>query len=216
MVRHSAGERHCSDERRWTGSSPSLLPGGTVDTRSVGLQCLARMFEAEPPATVPVAIADRAYAVRRAVLRPGRVYAGEPSLIARNAVSALAAWVIRGLQMRLAAVRSLGRPWLVRRVMDDLNRVYRGGLTGVIRKNNLLIANLGNTLAIVWVEGELSAQQPPPKKRRVGCKWLSGDWRARPGRTRGSPAFFFLVTPSSESTDRDREQVCPARRVDSG
>ncbi len=72
---------------------------------------------------------------------------GEPSLIARNAVSALAAVGDPRLGDALAAVRSLGRPWLVRRVRDELNRVYRGWVDRGFSQEQPAVANLGNALA---------------------------------------------------------------------
>ena len=104
-----------------------LAPGGTVDTRSVALQCLTRMYEAEPPTAVPVAVADRAHRFAERFLDPDVFTPGEPSLIARNAVSALAALGDPRLGGALAAVRSLGGPWLVRRVRDELNGCDRAG-----------------------------------------------------------------------------------------
>jgi hypothetical protein len=124
-----------------------LAPGGTVDTRSVALQCVARMYEAEPPTTVPVAVADRAHRFAERFLDPDVFTPGEPSLIARNAVSALAAVGDPRLGDALAAVRSLGRPWLVRRVRDELNRVYRGWVDRGFSQEQPAVANLGNALA---------------------------------------------------------------------
>ena len=124
-----------------------LAPGGTVDTRSVALQCLARMYEAEPPTAVPVAVADRAHRFAERFLDPDVFTPGEPSLIARNAVSALAALGDPRLGGALAAVLSLGRPWLVRRVKDELNRVYHGWRDRGLPQEHPAVANLGNALA---------------------------------------------------------------------
>jgi hypothetical protein len=124
-----------------------LAPGSTVDTRSVALQCIARMYEAEPPTAVPVAVADRAHRFAERFLDPDVFTPGEPSLIARNAVSALAALGDPRLGGALAAVLSLGRPWLVRRVKDELNRVYHGWRDRGFPQEHPAVANLGNALA---------------------------------------------------------------------
>jgi hypothetical protein len=124
-----------------------LAPGGTIDTRSVALQCVARMYEAEPPTAVPVAVADRAHRFAERFLDPDVFTPGEPSLIARNSVSALAAVGDPRLGDALAAVRSLGRPWLVRRVRDELNRVYRGWIDRGFSQEQPAVANLGKALA---------------------------------------------------------------------
>ncbi|MGA2700711.1 MAG: hypothetical protein ABSH35_06395 [Isosphaeraceae bacterium] len=126
-----------------------LAPGGTVDTRSVALQCVARMYEAEPPTVVPIAVADRAHRFAERSLDPYIFTPGEPSLIARNAVSALAALGDPRLGGALAAVLSLGRPWLVRRVRDELNRVYHGWRDRGFPQEHPAVANLSNALAVL-------------------------------------------------------------------
>lgn len=84
------------------------------------------MYEIEPPSFTPMPVADRAYRFAERFLDPDVFTPGEPSLIARNAVTALAAVGDPRLGDALIWVRDLGRPWLSRRVRDELNRVYRG------------------------------------------------------------------------------------------
>ena len=86
-----------------------LIPG-TVDTRAVALQSIAKMYEAKPPDRVPVPVADRVYRFAERFLDPDVFMPGEPSLIARNAIYALAAMGDQRLESVLAAVHSLGRP----------------------------------------------------------------------------------------------------------
>ena len=124
-----------------------LTPGGSVDTRSVSLQCVSRLYEAEPPTKFPLAVADRAYRFAERFLDPDVFIPGEPSLIARNAVSALAALGDSRLVDSLADVRSLGRPWLTRRVKDDLNRIYRGWLGRSCSTDKPAVTNLADALA---------------------------------------------------------------------
>jgi hypothetical protein len=124
-----------------------LAPGGAVDTRSVALQCVSRMYEAEPPTNVPLAVADRAHRFAERFLDPDVFTPGEPSLIARYAVSALAALGDPRLGDTLGEVRAMGRPWLVRRVRDELNRLYRGWVGRGWSTEQPAVANLGNALA---------------------------------------------------------------------
>jgi hypothetical protein len=124
-----------------------LAPDGMVDTRSVALQCISRMYEAEPPSSAPLAVADRTYRFAERFLDPDVFTPGEPSVIARNALSALAAVGDQRLGDALAVVRALGRPWLVRRVRDELNRIYRGWLDRGFSPEQRAVANLGQALA---------------------------------------------------------------------
>ncbi len=124
-----------------------LAPNGTVDTRSVALQCVSRMYEAEPPSSVPLAVADRAYRFAERFLDPDVFTPGEPSVIARNALSALAAVGDQRLGDALAAVRALGRSWLIRRVRDELSRIYRGWIDRGFSPKQSAVANLGHALA---------------------------------------------------------------------
>jgi len=124
-----------------------LATDGTVDTRSVALQCVSRMYEAEPPSAVPLAVADRVHLFAERFLDPVVFTPGEPSVIARSAVSALAAVGDRRLGDALTALHSLGRLWLVRRVRDELNRLYRGWIDRGFSLEQPAVANLGNALA---------------------------------------------------------------------
>ena len=142
----SAGERHFSRRARRTGFSPSS-PRMAQSIRSVALQCVSRMYEAEPPSSVPLAVADRAYRFAERFLDPDVFTPGEPSVIARNALSALAAVGDQRLGNALAVVRALGRPWLARRVKDELNRIYRGWIDRGFSPEQPAVANLGHALA---------------------------------------------------------------------
>jgi hypothetical protein len=107
------------------------------------------MFEAEPPTVVPVAVADRAYLFTDRFLDPYVFMSGEPSLIARNAVSALAALGDPRLGDALSAVLALGRPWLVRRVRDELSRVYHGWRGRGFPQEHPAVANLSKAFAVL-------------------------------------------------------------------
>jgi hypothetical protein len=72
---------------------------------------------------------------------------GEPSLIARNAVAALASMGDSRLSDALSAVRSLGRSWLLRRVRNELNLVYDGWITRGFPRTLPAVANLSDALA---------------------------------------------------------------------
>jgi hypothetical protein len=126
---------------------PFLTPGGTVDIRSVALQSISRLYEAEPPTDVPLALAARAHRFAERFLDSDVFTPGEPSLIARSAVSALAALGDPRLGAALAAVRALGRAWFIRRVRDELNRIYRGWVERGCSTEHPAVANLANSLA---------------------------------------------------------------------
>jgi hypothetical protein len=128
---------------------PFLLPDGAVDTRAVALQCVERLFEPAPPATPPVEVADRVALFAEKFLDPDVFTAGEPSLIARNAVAALAA--IGDSRLRDAVVRivALNRPWLTRRVRDELTHLSQEWRVRGVPRDHAAVANLDHATALL-------------------------------------------------------------------
>jgi hypothetical protein len=105
-----------------------FLQGGAVDTRAVALQAIARAFEAQPPGAPIASLADRAYQFTTKFLDPDVFTPGEPSLIARCAVLALACLADPRLQHALENVKVLNRGFLTRRVRQELQRIQSGWL----------------------------------------------------------------------------------------
>ncbi|HLN31696.1 MAG TPA: hypothetical protein VK395_28405 [Gemmataceae bacterium] len=102
---------------------PFLDAGGSVETRSVALKCIVRVFEPAPPPAVPVRISDRANAFATKLLDPDVFTPGDVSVAARNAVAALAAIGDARLNQAVEKVIALARPFLIRRVRDELARL---------------------------------------------------------------------------------------------
>lgn len=95
---------------------------GSVDTRMVALQCVARVFEAAPPADTAAieTLARRVAELADKFLDPDVFSGGENSGIARWAVIALAALGNPGLPDTLKRVQSLDKKWFSVRVEQDL------------------------------------------------------------------------------------------------
>jgi hypothetical protein len=123
-----------------------LEPFSVIDTRSVALQCVVRMLETWPPASPPPTLADRAHRFAVLFLDRDVFYSGESSVIARNAVAALAAMGDARLDGALAAMRALGRPWLVRRVGAELERILRGWTDREVSPDHPAFSNLKRAL----------------------------------------------------------------------
>jgi hypothetical protein len=104
---------------------PFLERQSVVDTRSVALLCIGRLFEPAPPASAEMVsdVADRAFAFALKFLDPDVFTAGEFALIAQNAVLALAALGDKRLEEAISFVSSLQRRWLnaqIRRRLEEL------------------------------------------------------------------------------------------------
>jgi len=93
-----------------------------VDTRSVALRCLERMFEPAPPADGDplTALSARVAELAFEFLDPDVFAGGEHALIAQNAVCALAALDDHRLADAITQVNQLGRPWLTWQVRTRL------------------------------------------------------------------------------------------------
>ncbi len=102
--------------------------GGSVDTRMVALQCIARVFQSAPPSdprmvdTLVARVAE--YAEK--LLDPDVFSGGENSAIARHAVVALAALGSERAEQFMHQVSALGRRWFSRQVRDRLNELLDG------------------------------------------------------------------------------------------
>jgi hypothetical protein len=102
-----------------------------VDTRSVALRCIERMFEPTPPrdGDLPTALSARAAELAFKFLDPDVFAGGENALIAQNAVCALAALDDDRLGEAIARVNQLGRPWLNRQVRTRLEELLESWRT---------------------------------------------------------------------------------------
>ncbi|MCX7424173.1 MAG: hypothetical protein NTW96_00825 [Planctomycetia bacterium] len=101
---------------------------GSVDTRMVALQCVARLFEGAPPAdTASVEpLANRVAELAEKFLDPDVFSSGENSGIARWAVVALAALGSPRLKYGLEHVKSLDKSWFSARVSQELRGLLNG------------------------------------------------------------------------------------------
>lgn len=101
---------------------------GTVDTRLVALQCVARMFEpALPePGQVSSVLADCVYIFAEKMTDPLVITPGEVAAIALNAICALAAIRDPRLPDTLARVVKLKKPWFARQVRQRLHLLAVG------------------------------------------------------------------------------------------
>lgn len=124
-----------------------LAPGSSIDTRAVALQCIARSYELEPPDCAPQEVADRVYRFAERFLDPDVFTAGDPSLIARNAIYALAALGDGRLNYILGCLRNLGKPWMIRRVRDELSRIKLGWEKRGTPKEHPAMSNLLGSLS---------------------------------------------------------------------
>jgi len=97
---------------------PFLLSKSPVDTRSVALKCVERVFEAAPPAKPEecAEISSRVQTFAFKFLDPDIFAGGENALIAQNAVCAMAALGDERLSDAFACVNSLNRRWLRRQI----------------------------------------------------------------------------------------------------
>ncbi len=93
-----------------------------VDTRSVALRCIERMFEPAPPAEgePPTALRVRAAELAYKFLDPDVFAGGENALIAQNAVCAQAALDDPRLGDAITRVNQLERTWMNRQVRTRL------------------------------------------------------------------------------------------------
>jgi len=126
---------------------------GAVDTRMVALQCIARVFEKEPPSD----ILDRDALMRRVAeyadkfLDPDIFAGGENSAIARNAVAALAALGSAKLEGCIQRAEAIGKRWFTARLKGDLLRILEawsisggnGEGTSAFRRLRECLARLG-------------------------------------------------------------------------
>lgn len=126
-----------------------LAPGGAVDTRAVALRAVTRAYEGGPAFDVPAEVVDRSARLAERFLDPDVFAAGEPSLIARNAVTAVAALGDSRLAGLLDAVRRLDRAWLTRRVRVDLTQLARDWQTQAVPPNHPAVQNLNQALPIL-------------------------------------------------------------------
>ena len=124
----------------------SFLEPSVVDTRSVALQCVVRMLEPAPPASPPLTLGERANRFAELFLNRDVFISGEPSVIARNAVAALAAMGDERLAEVLAKVRVLERSWLTRRVGAELERILRGWVGRGAPSDHPAVSNLKGAL----------------------------------------------------------------------
>jgi hypothetical protein len=104
---------------------------GTVDTRLVALQCVARMFEPAPPEPghAPSVLADCVYIFAEKMTDPLVITPGEVAAIALNAICALAAIRDPRLPDTLARVVKLKKPWFERQVRQRLHLLAVGWQT---------------------------------------------------------------------------------------
>ena len=112
----------------------TLLPGepsrflcfldrhGVVDTRSVALRCIQRVFETSPPADIPAEkdVADRVADFADKFLDPDVFASGENALIAQNAIFALATLGDDRLDRSVDAAARLNRRWMNRQLATGL------------------------------------------------------------------------------------------------
>jgi hypothetical protein len=126
---------------------------GAVDTRMVALQCIARVFEKEPPSDS----LDRDALMRRVAeyadkfLDPDIFAGGENSAIARNAVAALAALGSAKLEGCIQRAEAIGKRWFTARLKGDLLRILEawsisggdGEGTSAFRRLRECLARLG-------------------------------------------------------------------------
>jgi hypothetical protein len=114
---------------------------GSVDTRMVGLQCVARVFEAAPPADVASVepLAGRVTELAEKFLDPDVFSGGENSGIARCAVVALAALGSPRLTDAMKHVESLDKSWFSVRVKQDLQTLLDGWKSGLAATSNSTI-----------------------------------------------------------------------------
>ena len=169
-----------------------LATDGTVDTRSVALQCVSRMYEAEPPSAVPLAVADRVHLFAERFLDPVVFTPGEPSVIARSAVSALAAVGDRRLGDALTA-HPLSRAIVARsprqgRTESALSWVDRPGFFA----GTTCCCQPRQRLGVVRLK-ENCPQNNRVHETRIDRTWLSGDWHARPSRPKGPRHLYSPV-----------------------
>jgi hypothetical protein len=125
---------------------PFLISRGSVDTRAVALEGIARVFEPDPPMVVPHDIADRVAEFAKKFLDPVVFTPGELSLIGRNAIAALAAVGDSRLSDAIDQVNDLGRPWLTRRVQTELRRLRASWGERGINSKHTAIVNVENAL----------------------------------------------------------------------
>jgi hypothetical protein len=126
---------------------PFLTHDGSVDTRAVALQGVARVFEAGPPMSPPAAVTDRAADFASKIIDRDVLTPGEVSVVGRNAVAALAATGDPRLQFAINRVSALGRPWLTRRVRDELTEIGKAWKRRGIPADHSAVVNLENALA---------------------------------------------------------------------
>ncbi len=124
-----------------------FLRGGPVDTRAVALQAVTRLFESQPSRSPVPSVADRAYQFTTKFLDPDVFSAGEPSLIARFAVSALAVLGDPRLQQALDQVKVLNRGFLTRRLHQELLRIRNSWLDRGVPCDHPAVKNIDDGLA---------------------------------------------------------------------
>ena len=124
-----------------------FLEKGLVDTRAVALQAISRLFEPRPPDSTPISVANRVHQFAAKFLDPDVFTAGEPSLIARNAVAALASVADPRLQSVLENVVTLKRGFLTRRVVQELSRIRSGWLDREASHDHPALKNIEAGLA---------------------------------------------------------------------
>lgn len=107
---------------------PFLERQGSVDTRSVALRCIERLFEPGPPSNSKELepVADRVKDFAFKFLDPDVFAGGENALIAQNAVCALASLGDPRLGEALRDVKILGRRWLNRPIRVRLEQLLAG------------------------------------------------------------------------------------------
>lgn len=126
-----------------------FLENGPVDTRALALQSIARMFEPRPPEEIPAKLADRVFSFASKFLDPDVFTPGEPSLIARSAVTALAAIADHRLHSTLESVRALNRAFLTRRIRQELERLRSGWLARGVLLDHAALKNIDDGLALL-------------------------------------------------------------------
>ncbi len=104
---------------------PFLDCPSLVDTRSVALRCLERVFEPAPPVEghLVTALRERVTQFAFKFLDPDVFAGGENALIAQNAVCALAALGDPRLGGVIDRVNQLGRSWMNRQVRARLEHL---------------------------------------------------------------------------------------------
>jgi hypothetical protein len=98
---------------------------GAVDTRSVALKCVERVFEIAPPAMAEGLdqISTRVFTFALKFLDPDIFAAGENALIAQNAVGAMAALGDAKLGEALISVKRLERRWMTQQILRRLEEL---------------------------------------------------------------------------------------------